>query len=364
MVAYLALLCLAAEPAPTLSIEPTDDARHVRVVAQLPAELAKTLPEGDVPGDAAQRVLSLRLLDAGKPGPAILGKYRRAGDRLTLTPRYALAHDHKYRAIFAVSATRTQTRDYQVPARKATTPATIERIYPSSDVLPANQLKFYIYFSKPMREGEAIFDRIEILDERGKPIDDPWRRTELWTPDAKRFSLWIHPGRIKMGVNLREEFGPVLEPSKTYSLVIKGEVEDADGQPLGKDIVKKFRTTAADDRQPLPQNWRLTPPPAATRQPLRLDFGEPLDHALMQRCIDVRDASGGEVAGTIRVGEKEASWLFEPARAVAVGGVLGARRRAPRGHCRQHAGAGVRHRPGQASRAAAKAHAAVPAKVK
>jgi hypothetical protein len=165
-----------------------------------------------------------------------------------------------------------------------------------------------------MREGGAIFDRIEILDDRGKPIDDPWRRTELWTPDAKRFSLWIHPGRIKMGVNLREEFGPVLGPNKSYMLVIKGEVEDADGQPLGKDVVKKFRTTAADSRRPLPQDWRLTPPAAGTRQPLRLDFDEPLDHALMQRCLDVRDAAGGEVAGTVRVGEKEASWLFEPAR--------------------------------------------------
>lgn len=312
MVAYLALLCLAAEPARTLSVEPTSDARRVQVVALLPAELAKSLPEGDMPADAAQAILSLRLLGKdGKPGPAILGKYRRDGDRLTLTPRYALAHDHKYRATFVASATRTATRDYHVPSRKPTTPATVERVYPTSDVLPANQLKFYIYFSKPMREGEAIFDRIEILDARGKPIDDPWRRTELWTPDAKRFSLWIHPGRIKMGVNLREEFGPVLEPGKTYSLVIKGQVEDADGQPLGNDVVKKFRTTEADSRRPLPQDWRLTPPPAGTREPLRLEFGEPLDHALMQRCLDVRDAAGGEVAGTVRVGDKEASWLFE-----------------------------------------------------
>src|SRR5438552_15354178 len=179
----------------------------------------------------------------------------------------------------------------------STPPATVEHIYPTSDVLPANQLKFYIHFSKPMREGEAIFERIQILDEHGTLVEDPWRRTELWTADAKRLSLWIHPGRIKTGVNLREELGPVLEPNKSYTVVIRGEVEDADGQPLGKDVVKKFRTAAVDDRRPLPQDWKLTPPRAGTREALRLDFGEPLDHALMQRCIDVRDAAGKELPG-------------------------------------------------------------------
>jgi len=311
MIAYLALLCMAADPAASLSIETEDDARHVRVVARLPADVAKTLPAGEVAGDVAQPILSLRLLADGKTGPPIFGKYHRDGQVLTFTPRYALAHDHTYRAALVMSDKRIEM-SYRVPPRKATPPAVVERIYPTSDVLPANQLKFYIYFSKPMREGEAIFDRIDILDENGKPVEDPWRRTELWTADAKRFSLWIHPGRIKMGLNLREELGAVLEPNKTYTLVIKGAVEDADGQPLGKDVIKKFKTTEADDRRPLPQDWQLTPPEAGTHRPLRLDFGEPLDHGLMRRCLSVHDAEGKEVAGEIEIGDKEASWLFTP----------------------------------------------------
>jgi hypothetical protein len=53
----------------------------------------------------------------------------------------------------------------------------------------------------------------------GKDIPDPWRRTELWNEDATRLTLWIHPGRVKEGVNLREEFGAVLDPErKTYYL--------------------------------------------------------------------------------------------------------------------------------------------------
>src|SRR5438876_2127337 len=154
MVVYLALLCLAAERT-SLSIEPAADPRQVRVVARLTPDLAKTLRQGDVEADVAQRLLSLALVDANaKPGAAIFGKYRREADLLIFTPRYALAHEQTYRATYVLSPKRTETRDYTVPARKPTPPAVIEHIYPTSDVLPANQLKVYIHFSKSMREGE------------------------------------------------------------------------------------------------------------------------------------------------------------------------------------------------------------------
>src|SRR4051794_14647513 len=120
MVFYLAFLCVAAEPTSPLSIEPTADVRRVRVVARLAPELAKTLPTGDIDAGVAQRLLSLALLDDNKPGPSIFGKYRREGDLLTFTPRYALAYEQAYRATYAISAKRTETRDYQVPARKPT----------------------------------------------------------------------------------------------------------------------------------------------------------------------------------------------------------------------------------------------------
>src|SRR5947207_1130719 len=89
MVAYLALLCVAAEPATPLSIEPAGGVRRVRIVARLGPELAKTFPVGDVDANAARPLLSFALLgDDNKPGPPIFGKYRRQGDLLTFTPRY------------------------------------------------------------------------------------------------------------------------------------------------------------------------------------------------------------------------------------------------------------------------------------
>ena len=82
-------------------------------------------------------------------------------------------------------------------------------IYPSTDVLPANLLKFYLQFSRPMRETDAIFDHIRIIDDQGNVIEDPWRRAPLWSNDGTRLTLLIHPGRIKTGVNLNLDLGPL-----------------------------------------------------------------------------------------------------------------------------------------------------------
>ena len=306
-------ILLASGPGERLVIQTAGDGRRVTVVARLPKLLAESIPPGDVTADVAGKILRFHLMgEDGKPGPAIFGKYRRVGDALTFVPRYGLVHGHRYRATLVLSADQTISKEYRVPRRKPSPPPVVRRIYPSASILPANHLKFYLHFSKPMREGRAIFERIQILDENGKPVADPWRRTELWTRDAKRFTLWIHPGRVKQGVNLRDELGPVLTPGKSYTLVIGAELQDAEGQPLGKPFVKKFKTAAADSYRPLPQDWKLTSPRAGTREPVKLALGEPLDQALLQRCLDVRDAGGKLVAGEVRLQRNESIWTFQP----------------------------------------------------
>jgi hypothetical protein len=87
----------------------------------------------------------------------------------------------------------------------------ITAIHPGTDRLPANHLKFYLHFSQPMQQG--VFQRhCALLDQNGKPVVEPFRETELWSADRKRLTLWLHPGRQKTGVNLNDEFGPVLQP--------------------------------------------------------------------------------------------------------------------------------------------------------
>jgi len=304
----LLTVCCGSSSAPGLEIRPGADPTRIELIADLPERLLTQ--------ERGERWLRLMLVDSGtaREGPPILGSYARRDAKLVFVPRFPLTHGQCYRAYFEPVKGELLVREYRVPSLVKVPPAEVERVYPSAAVLPANHLKFYIHFSRPMREGPEVFERIQLVDNEGKPIDDAWRRTELWSGDRKRLTLWIHPGRIKTGVSLREQLGPVLHPDREYSLVIGADLLDGDGRPLARAHIKKFRTTAAARTRPLPEEWKLHAPPVQTTRPLVLEFPQPLDRALLDRFITIVDGEGTAVAGRIEVGSEERSWVFQPVR--------------------------------------------------
>lgn len=128
--------------------------------------------------------------------------------------------------------------EYRAPALPAAPAAQVVAIYPTAAELPANQLKFYLHFSQPMRQTREIFEHIDLLGPQGRPVEDPWRRTELWSEDGKRLTLLIHPGRIKQGIQLGTLLGPVLDPDQSYTLIVHATMLDANGRPLGQASTK------------------------------------------------------------------------------------------------------------------------------
>jgi hypothetical protein len=129
----------------------------------------------------------------------------------------------------------------------------------------------------------------------------------------------IHPGRVKLGVNLREDLGPVLEAGRTYRLVIGRDVQDADGRPMAKAFTKSFRTTPAiRDRVDLAAA-RVVVPSAGTREPLRLIFPRALDRFLLERDVSLLDASGRPVSGRVEISDEERGWQFHPTAAWTAG---------------------------------------------
>ncbi len=309
----LALLNLAEPP---LWVRPTENSTRIEVLATLPVTVADSLPVGAVGASRGEGLLRLALFDreTGREGPAILGSYERRGTTLAFRPRFGLIAGQRYRATLALPAGKPVSMDHVVPARPAEPAARVEKIYPTGDELPANLLKFYLHFSRPMRQGRDIFELIELRTEKGEPVVAPWRRTELWSDDGKRLTLWIHPGRVKEGVNLRVDLGPVLEPGRRYTLVVGADLLDADGRPLGKEFRKVFRVTEPLRARPLPQEWTLRPPPAGARDILFVTFRHAMDRALLDRFLTVIDAEGRPVAGRTRIGDGERWWSFEPAR--------------------------------------------------
>src|SRR5262249_50308755 len=159
-----------------------------------------------------------------------------------------------------------------------------------------------------MRGGADIFKQIEILDASGKPIEAPWLCDEIWGEEDQCLILYIHPGRIKWGVLLRELLGPVLIPDREYTLVLRGDMIAANGRRLGKDVSKKFRTTAEDRTRINLADWKLEPPVAGTKAPLKVHFNKSLDQKSLLRFLSVCDENSKAIKGTITIGPAEKGW--------------------------------------------------------
>ena len=204
--------------------------------------------------------------------------------------------------------------DLQMPKPDLTPVTKLDKIYPTRSELPENQLRFYLHFSQAMTRGEA-YEHVRLLDAKGKPIDDVFLELgqELWDLDMKRFTLLFHPGRVKKGLQPREELGPILEAGKKYTLVVSGKWKDAEGRELvQKEFRKPFTAGPADEVPIDPKKWKIIPPPAATKTAFQVRFNESLDHGLLQRVIWIVDADGKKVPGTIEVAEQETLWKFTP----------------------------------------------------
>ncbi len=203
-------------------------------------------------------------------------------------------------------------REFLLP-KPETEPARVTHVYPSTDRLPENTLKFYVHFSAPMARG-GVYRHLRLLDERGKAVDLPFLELdeELWDGSGKRLTVFCDPGRIKRGLKPREEDGPVLEEGKRYTLVVDADLKDANGNRLKQPFRKPFRVLPPDDTQPDPKTWKVQPPAAGSRGSLTVTFPKPLDHALLERLLWVADGHGRKLLGTLAIEAQETVWRFTP----------------------------------------------------
>ncbi len=186
--------------------------------------------------------------------------------------------------------------------------ARVEHVYPSASVLPANELKLYIYFSAPMSRGEA-WKHIHLLDDTGKPVPLAFLELdqELWDPGNQRLTVLFDPGRIKRGLVPTNELGSPIVEGKHYKLVIDRDWHDAQGAHLVEGFEKAFTGGPSDRVPPDPKHWNVTAPKAGTAEPLIVDFPKPMDYALLQRMLDVPG-----VRGRIAIDRDETRWSFTP----------------------------------------------------
>src|SRR5438046_621078 len=148
---------------------------------------------------------------------------------LVFRPTYPLAPGVRYRVVFTPASGAPIERTFDGPPRSVVPSARVERVYPTADVLPSNQLRLYIYFSASMSRGEAE-QRIHVLDAGGKILRGIFLPgQELWDPLNRRLTMTFDPGRIKRDLTSNRAMGRPIADGKRYTLVIDREWRDANG---------------------------------------------------------------------------------------------------------------------------------------
>jgi hypothetical protein len=244
------------------------------------------------------------------------GSYAVEDHVLTFHPRFPITAGVHYHALFKCPGLEPVEARFDGPPRPTNPVTRVERIYPSTAVLPGNALRLYIYFSAPMSRGEA-WQHIHWIDtDNNRPVENAFLELEqeLWDQNNQRLTVLFDPGRIKRGLVPATTIGPSVVEGKRYKLVIDRAWHDARGVPLVEGFEKAFRGGPSDRVPPAPEKWRVTAPRAGTTEPLVIDFLKPMDYVLLQRMIGIFNGRE-EVDGTLAVDHDETEWRFTPREA-------------------------------------------------
>src|SRR4030095_14643946 len=82
--------------------------------------------------------------------PALLGRDRVENKSLSFAPQFPLQPGLAYRATAKIPGAAPLTTVVRIPKPDVKPTTLVERVYPSTNVLPENQLKFYIHFFSPL----------------------------------------------------------------------------------------------------------------------------------------------------------------------------------------------------------------------
>lgn len=203
--------------------------------------------------------------------------------------------------------------EFKVGEKSPHPPATVIAVYPTTEIVPENLLRFYVHFSRPMARGN-VYSHVRLLTAEGNEVDLPFLELgeEFWDPQQQRLTLLLDPGRIKQDVKPREDVGPALTVNTQMTLVIRDTICDSENRPIQSDFVHRFRVAPPVREAMDLTSWKVSPVVAGTKAPLVIDFPAPLDHALLEHAIQVVSADGTSISGTVTSSNHDRRWQFVP----------------------------------------------------
>ena len=201
--------------------------------------------------------------------PAVAGSYAVTDSAIVFTPMFGLDPGLRYRAVFdparlpssaALASRQAIVADVMRPKPAQSASTVVDHVYPTTGVIPENQLRFYIHFSAPMGMKGGL-EYVHLVDRAGHEVTDPFLPldTEFWNGDRTRFTMFFDPGRVKRGVMPNEQMGRSLTAGEEYTLVVDTQWLDEHGMPLKERFTRSFRVGPADVSPLDASTWRLQP---------------------------------------------------------------------------------------------------------
>jgi hypothetical protein len=321
---------LTNQPSLTVDAELRETGLVGASVRGLDPDLMVSLRRYRQAGGSLQSLLRVNLVQTGAPSdddfPDILGHLQVLEGGLQFIPHFPFEPGLSYRASFDprplghIEFSQVLTFEFSLPKAPSGPPTEVQHIFPSSDHLPENLLRFYVSFSNSMQRGRTEAE-IALLGPDGHPAPDVLYRApvELWDRNMRILTILLDPGRLKRWVGPNRELGPPLRAGQEYTLAIRSGMLDIDGRRLPRTFYKPFRVTEAAREHITVEQWKVVPPATQSREPLILLFPRPLDWSLLARAITVASTERPSTDGQIVIDQEERRWSFTPTSPWAAG---------------------------------------------
>jgi hypothetical protein len=272
--------------------------------------------------DLLKSIFRVTVVQPGSPGgdlPDVFGRYQVLEDGIRYIPHFPFEPEVHYRVSFdprmlaRPELGEILTLEFSLPREASAVPTVVKQVYPSSDSLPENLLRFYVCFSTSMQRGRSV-EHIALLGPDGRPAPDVLYRApvELWDRSMQHLTILLDPGRLKRGLGPNVDLGPPLKAGQEYTLAVSSGMVDLIGRPLQKTFYKHFRVTEAVREPVAIAQWKISPPIAESLRPLVLIFSRPLDWALLSRTIIIESRAELRIEGRIVIDQGERRWSFTP----------------------------------------------------
>jgi hypothetical protein len=324
LILALVAACRGGASTPEIRLDASNPKLPIVEVAGLSRADVRALTRASLTGDAWPSVLRVAVRHGAASesgaGLAVAGRYTITDRAVRFTPMYGLDPGRSYDVVFdpaAVPGGRLShlsrvSSTVAIPGVTRTPSTVVSAVYPSGGEVPANLLRMYVEFSRPMGQSGGL-EQVAILDSNGREVEDAILplETELWNSDRTRFTIFFDPGRVKRDILPNRRMGRPLRAGSKYTLIIRKEWLDAEGTPLRSEFRHDFRVSRADERALRTADWRIVPPAPGSRDALAITFPKPLDRGLLQRTIAVA-RNGETLPGDVRIDAGETRWQFVP----------------------------------------------------